>query len=47
MESRLIKDVQPKYNKELKDDKTFPYLMITTHEDYPRIEVTRQPRDRA
>ncbi len=45
-ESRLIKDVQPKYNKELKDDKTFPYLMITTHEDFPRIEVTREPRDR-
>ncbi len=30
VESRLIKDVQPKYNKEMKDDKTFPYLMITT-----------------
>jgi len=46
MESRLIKDVQPKYNKELKDDKTFPYLMITTREDFPRIEVTREPRER-
>ncbi len=46
MESRLVKDVQPKYNKELKDDKTFPYLMITTHEDFPRVEVTREPRDR-
>jgi excinuclease ABC subunit C len=46
MESRLIKDVQPKYNKELKDDKTFPYLMIITGEDFPRVEVTRQPRDR-
>jgi excinuclease ABC subunit C len=45
-ESRLIKDVQPKYNKEQKDDKTFPYLMITTHEDFPRVEVTREPRDR-
>jgi excinuclease ABC subunit C len=44
VESRLIKDVQPKYNKELKDDKTFPYLMITTHEDYPRVEVTREPQ---
>ena len=43
-ESRLIKDVQPKFNQERKDDKTFPYLQITTHEDYPRIEVTRQPR---
>ena len=44
MESRLIKDIQPKHNKELKDDKTFPYLMVTTHEDYPRVEVTREPR---
>ncbi|MFN3192956.1 MAG: excinuclease ABC subunit UvrC [Aureliella sp.] len=44
-ESRLIKDVQPKHNKELKDDKTFPYLMITTREDFPRVEVTRTPRD--
>ncbi len=46
MESRLIKDIQPKFNKELKDDKTFPYLMITTREDFPRVEVTREPRDR-
>jgi len=46
VESRLVKDVQPKHNKELKDDKTFPYLMITTREDFPRVEVTREPRDR-
>jgi excinuclease ABC subunit C len=45
-ESRLIKDIQPKHNKEQKDDKTFPYLMITMREDYPRVEVTREPRDR-
>jgi excinuclease ABC subunit C len=45
MESRLIKDIQPKYNKELKDDKTFPYLQITTREDFPRVEVTRTPRE--
>ena len=32
MESRLIKDIQPKYNRTLKDDKSFPYLMITTEE---------------
>ena len=44
MESRLIKDIQPKYNRELKDDKTFPYLMITTREDFPRVEVTREPQ---
>lgn len=44
MESRLIKDIQPKHNKELKDDKTFPYLMITTREDFPRVMVTRTPQ---
>ncbi len=42
VESRLIKDIQPKHNKEQKDDRTFPYLMITTHEDFPRVEVTRR-----
>ncbi|MEM9586108.1 MAG: excinuclease ABC subunit UvrC [Planctomycetota bacterium] len=44
MESRLIKDIQPRNNKELKDDKTFPYLMITTREEFPRVEVTREPK---
>jgi len=44
MEARLIKDVQPQFNQELKDDKTFPYLEITTREDFPRVEFTRQPR---
>ena len=43
VESRLIKDIQPRRNKELKDDKSFPYLQITTREDFPRIEVTREP----
>ncbi len=42
-ESRLIKDIRPAYNKELKDDKTFPYLQITTYEEFPRVEVTREP----
>src|SRR4029077_6743846 len=44
MEARLVKDIQPKHNRDLRDDKSFPYLQITTHEDYPRIEVTRQPK---
>lgn len=44
-ENRLVKDIQPRHNRDLKDDKSFPYLMITTHEDFPRVEVTRQPRD--
>ena len=38
MEARLVKDIQPKHNRDLKDDKTFPYLQITTGEDFPRVE---------
>jgi excinuclease ABC subunit C len=45
-ESRMIKDIGPKYNKALKDDKTFPYLQIRTREEYPRVEITRKPRRR-
>lgn len=43
-ENRLIKDIQPKYNARLLDDKTFPYLMITTDEDFPGVYITRTPR---
>jgi excinuclease ABC subunit C len=43
LEARLIKDIQPKFNAMLKDDKTFPYLQITTSEDFPRVEFTRTP----
>ena len=46
MEARLIKDIQPKHNASLKDDKSFPYLQITTGEDFPRVNFTRQPADR-
>ncbi|HVX11770.1 MAG TPA: excinuclease ABC subunit UvrC [Pirellulales bacterium] len=45
-EARLVKDVQPKFNQELKDDKTFPYLEIYTREDFPRVEFTREPSER-
>jgi len=46
VESRLIKDIQPIHNKIQKDDKSFPYLQITTHEDFPRVEITREPSQR-
>jgi excinuclease ABC subunit C len=46
MEARLIKDVRPKYNVDLKDDKSFPYLEIHTREDFPRVEFTREPNER-
>ncbi len=44
MEARLIKDILPKFNRDLRDDKTFPYLEIFTHEDYPRVRFTREPK---
>ena len=44
-ENRLIKDIKPKYNVRLTDDKTFPYLVVTQREDYPRIFITRNPAD--
>ncbi len=47
VESRLIKDIQPKFNREQRDDKSFPYLQITTHEDFPRVEITREPKSSA
>lgn len=43
LEARLIKDVRPKYNKELKDGKTFPVLQVTD-DPFPKVEVTRDPR---
>lgn len=46
MEARLVKDTQPLFNQELKDDKTFPYLQITVREDFPRVEFTRKPREK-
>jgi len=44
-ENRLVKDIQPRFNERLKDDKSFPYLQITTREDFPRVGLTRQPKD--
>jgi len=43
-EARLIKDIQPPHNAMLKDDKTFPYIEITTRDDFPGVYVTRTPR---
>jgi excinuclease ABC subunit C len=43
-ENRLIKDIQPRFNARLLDDKTYPYLMVTTGDEYPGVYVTREPR---
>ena len=42
LESNFIKKHQPKYNVLLKDDKHYPYLRLTTQENFPRLEVVRR-----
>lgn len=42
LENNLIKEHRPKYNTMLTDDKTYPYIKVTTGEPYPRILLTRQ-----
>ena len=42
MEARLIKDVQPRYNERLKDDKSFTMLAITRFDDFPKVWVVRE-----
>ncbi|MDP4178585.1 MAG: excinuclease ABC subunit UvrC [Bacillota bacterium] len=41
LECNLIKKYRPRYNILLKDDKHYPFIKITTNEDYPRIFITR------
>jgi len=41
LENNLIKTYQPKYNIQLKDDKTFPWIVVT-NESFPRVFSTRQ-----
>lgn len=41
LENNLIKEYSPKYNTLLKDDKTYPYIKVTTGEEYPRILFSR------
>ena len=48
LENNLIKEHRPKYNTLLVDDKTYPYIKVTTGEEYPRIVLARiRKKDRA
>ena len=42
LEANLVRDRQPRYNVNLKDDKRYPYLKVTLGEDYPRLQLTRR-----
>ncbi len=42
LENNLIKKYRPKYNVNLKDDKSYPYLKVTTEETFPRLIISRQ-----
>lgn len=44
LESNLIKKLQPRYNILLKDDKSFPYILLTQDHPYPSIQKHRGPQ---
>lgn len=42
LEETLIKRHRPRYNIQLKDDKRYPYIRISWHEPFPKVETTRR-----
>ena len=46
LERQLIREHKPRFNSMLKDDKSYPYLVLTA-EEYPRIMYTRHPPKKA
>ena len=44
LENELIKRHQPRFNVELKDDKSFLHIRIDTRVPWPRIQIVRRPR---
>ena len=45
LEANLIKEYRPRFNIQLRDDKRYPYIKVTTKEPFPRVFVTRKLHD--
>ena len=45
LEANLIKEHQPRFNIQLRDDKKYPYVKVTVDEPFPRVYVTRRVRE--
>lgn len=45
LEANLIKEHHPRFNIQLRDDKKYPYINVTTQEAFPRVFVTRDVRN--
>jgi excinuclease ABC subunit C len=45
LEANLIKEHQPPFNIQLRDDKSYPYIAVTVQEPFPRVFVTRRVED--
>jgi len=45
LEANLIKEYQPRFNIQLRDDKRYPHIKVTTKEPFPRVFVTRKLHD--